>query len=265
MYLLKDCIELKGGYKMKRNIFFLSILFVVLILGFASASTITLRPNAQGYYSAWTNSGCNSGSYEWQCVDEDPANTGDNLYTSSKSVAESFGFTDTGLTNEVINSVTLYYYGQRYSSSRYQFQPLIRASSTDYLGSVKTLTASYALYSQTYTTNPATSSAWTIAEVNALEAGMKSYSANYGGTIAQIYAVVDYTVVDTCSDTDGGFRFDIFGTASGLLNLVPYSYSDYCSDATTLVEYYCGGNHQYSYSTSCLNNMTTVCTNGACM
>ena len=121
---------------MKKEISFLGVLFVLTLMtvGIASADTLTIRPNAQGYYSDWTNSGCSSGSSEWQCVDEDPAGTSDNLYTNAKNKYESFAFQDTGLTDETVNSVTLYFYGQRYSSTRYKFQPLIRSDSTNYLG-----------------------------------------------------------------------------------------------------------------------------------
>jgi hypothetical protein len=252
----------KSGLK----ICFVAMLAIALMLAsFASASTLTLRPNGQGYYSAWTNSGCGSGSSEYQCVNEDPANTSSNLQTNSKSVAESFAFDDTGLTTETINSVTLYYYGAYYSSSRYQFQPLIRASSTDYLGTTKSLTSSYATYSQTYNTNPATGSAWTIAQVNALEAGMKSYSASYGGIIAQMYAIVDYNPPDTCSDSDGGFAYTVFGQVTGNLNYSYYNYSDYCLNSTVVIEYFCSANRPYSSSYPCNLNSSMVCSEGRCI
>lgn len=252
---------------MKKSIV-LGILFVVtlMIIGVAKADTLTIRPNAQGYYSDWTNSGCSSGSSEWDCVNEDPANTGDNLYTSSKNVYESFAFEDTGLSGKTINSVTLYFYGQRYSSTRYQFQPLVRSASTNYLGSVKSLNSTYGYYSQVYTTNPATGSAWTIAQVDALEAGMKSYSANYGGIIAQVYAVVDYSnIADSCYDSDGGFVYWVSGNVTGYLNQSYYQYNDYCADSTNVVEYYCVGGYSYSSSLSCLTNSTTTCSNGRCI
>lgn len=226
------------------------VFFVVLMSSFAFAATTTIRPNAQGAYSGWTNVGCSSSS-EWQCVDETPANISDNLYTSSKNIYESFAFQDTSLTNEVINSVTLYFYGQRYSSTRYQFQPLIRVSGGNYLGSVKSLTSSYALYNQVYATNPATGQAWTVAQVNALEAGMKSYSANYGGRIAQVYAVVDYSIPDSCQDTDGGNIPNVFGNVSGWFNQAFYTDSDSCVDSSNILEYFCSGNQKTSQQQSC--------------
>ncbi len=236
---------------MKKTISLISfILGIVLLSSFALAGTIVLSPNGQGAYSGWTNIGCSSSS-EWQCVDESPANTSDNLYTSSKNIYESFAFQDTSLTNEAINSVTLYFYGQRYSSRRYQFQPLIRTSGMNYLGSVKSLTSSYALHSQAYTTNPATGQAWTIAQVNALEAGMKSYSSSYGGRIAQVYAVVDYSISDSCQDSDWGNVPFVFGNVSGWFNQAFYMNADSCVDSSNILEYFCLGNYKTSQQQSC--------------
>src|SRR3989338_4239182 len=228
---------------MRKKISFFGILFVLtlMMISVVSADTLIIRPNAKGYYSDWTNYGCSPGQSEWQWVDEDPADTADNLYISLKDKYESFAFQDTGFTNEVINKVTLSFYGQYYNSIRYRFQPLIRANNINYLGSLKSLTSSYAYYNETYTTNPATGSAWTIEGVNALEAGMKSYSSNYGGRIAQVYAVVDYsnTYIDSCSDTDGGNVITLLSIVSGYLNNSYYSESDYCVDSGNIMEDFC--------------------------
>ncbi|MFH0870805.1 MAG: hypothetical protein V1866_07160 [archaeon] len=238
---------------MKKHVFISgsALIAILLLAGFVLADSLTIRPNGQGYYSSWTNSGCGSGSSEWQCIDEASVNTSDNLYTSSKSVAESFTFQDTGLTDQTINSVTLYFYGQIYSRTRYQFQPLIRSGSTDYLGGIKSLGSSYGSYSQYYGTNPATGSAWTISEVDALEAGMKSYSANYGGRIAQVYAYVYYTPRYSCYDSDGGNIITVFGNTSGNYNGTYYSSADYCVDSSDVMEYYCSGNYAQSQQESC--------------
>lgn len=248
---------------MRKQIGLLGLLLVTTLLmaSFSLAATITIRPNGNGQYSAWINSGCIS-TAEYQCVDETPAITSDYLYTASASVSESFGFQDTNLTNVTINNIVVYYYGQRYSTSRYKFQPLLRISGADYLGSVKSLTATYAYYTETYNTNPATGSAWTIAEVDALQAGMKSYSSSYGGKIAQVYIVVNYSVPDSCSDTDGGYEPTIFGSVLGWLSQNYYYYDDYCVDNTTVMEYYCSGDYSDSSSSSCTGN--TTCIAGAC-
>jgi hypothetical protein len=234
---------------MKKLLYF-GILFSMLFAGLASAATVTIRPDGMGNYNAWANVGYTAAT-EYMCVNEATANTSDYLQTSSKSISESFTFGDASLSGYTINSVTLYYYAKYYSSTRNKFQPLIRSGSTDYLGTVQTLTSSYATYSQTYNTNPATGSAWTAAEVDALQAGMKSYSANYGGIIAQMYAVVDYTIANSCSDTDGGIYKNVFGTTSGYFSGSPYSHDDYCVDAGNVMEYYCNATLESSTQQSC--------------
>jgi hypothetical protein len=238
------------GDNMKYVLFVTAILSLFVLSSFAMADTVTIRPDGMGNYNAWTNVGYTAAT-EYMCVNEAAANTSAYLWTSSKSVSESFTFSNVGLSGVTINNVTLWYYGQRYSSTRYRFQPLIRSGGTNYLGAVKSLTSSYAYYSQVYTTNPAIGSAWTVAEVNALEAGMKSYSSSYGGKIAQMYAVIDYSYQDSCSDTDGGNYAWLYGTTSGYLGGAPYSNNDYCVDASNVNEYYCSGTSSQSSQQSC--------------
>lgn len=276
---------------MKKETIFISALFFALILTITlvSADTLTITPDNKGAYSSWLAKGCRSGSLEWKCVSEAPAKTVDNLYAASKNVYESFSFKDTGLTNQIINKVTLYYYGQRYSTTRYKFQPFIRAKpagskkAVDYIGSVKSLTADYTYYSEVYNNNPSTGKPWLVSEVNALEAGMKTYTSNYGGRIAQVYAVIDYTVPnpDSCSDTDNGNKINIFGSVSGYLNQVFYNLPDSCIDNSTILEYFCNGVSKTSQQQTCgadgyngesycmsdkiYRNYTDYsCTNGAC-
>src|SRR3989338_1587036 len=223
---------------------FLSVLFSLMLVspGIVSADTLTIRPNAQGYYDDWVNVGCGSGLFEWQCVDEDPASILDYLYTRGKNKYESFAFQDSGLTSETINDVTLYFYGQEYSRSKYKFQPLIRSGSTNYLGSLKSLTSGYSYSSENYVNNPATGSAWTVSQIDALEAGMKSYSSNPGGKIAQVYAVVNYSgsvISDSCFDSDGGLILTTLGNVSGYLNQNYYVHTDFCIYSTMIREYSC--------------------------
>ena len=254
---------------MKKIKIFIGILFfsVILISMVVVADNLKIRPNGQGVYSEWTNMGCNAGQYEWQCVDENIIDISDNLYANRANRYESFAFEDTGFTNEIINNVTLYFYGQRYNNNRYKFQPLIRLSNTNYLGSMKSLTSSYSYYSESHSTNPATGSVWTVAQVDALEAGMKSYSSNYGGRIAQVYAIVDYSpfIYNSCSDTDGGYVPIIFGNVTGYYNQTYYNYGDYCVSDTQVMEYYCSGTYKYNYYSSCIGNGTTMCSDGRCI
>ncbi|MFH1642209.1 MAG: hypothetical protein ABIC04_04880 [Nanoarchaeota archaeon] len=70
---------------------------------------------------------------------------------------------------------------------------------------------------------------------------------------------------DSCSDTDGGNYPLTFGTTSGYYNDNAYSNDDFCVDSANLVEYYCFGNYVYNWTFSCVGNLTTSCSNGACV
>ena len=142
--------------------------------------------------------GCSSGTNEWQCVDEALANTGDYLYSTGNN-KETFTFSDlSGVLT--VKSIMLNYYASRYSSSDACFEAMIRSNGIDYSSGVqKCLGSSWATVYQSYTTNPATGSAWTIAEVNALEAGMKGLDPNGGGKVSQVKAVVSY-IPSACAD-----------------------------------------------------------------
>jgi hypothetical protein len=235
---------------MKRVYFFVSLVaLAIFAISIASASSLIIRPNGNGYYSGWSNIGC---IYGYECVDEASANTTDYLSSANSNAKETFSFQNTGLSNVTINNLTLFYYAQRYNSQKYNTRPLIRISSTDYFGSVMTTASSYALYSQTFTSNPSTGSAWTVSDIENLEAGMNTYPIKPGAKIAQVYAVVDYSTPDSCSDSDnGGYPF-IFGTASGYYNNNPFSDNDYCIDSGSVMEYSCtDGTVEDSTQTSC--------------
>jgi len=73
-------------------------------------------------------------------------------------------------------------------------------------------------------------------------------------------------ILDSCSDTDGGYVLETQGTASGYLNEQYYSDTDYCINSTYIAEYYCIGDYEYGGSaTSCVGNVTTQCVSGACV
>ncbi|MCA9486410.1 PKD domain-containing protein [Candidatus Woesearchaeota archaeon] len=181
----------------KKTCFLLWALFCSLAFtSMASAAQVTLYPTGQGSYSQWTNVGCSSGSLEWQCVDETPASTSDYLSTKKGNTLESFTFSSTNLSNVEISNITLMYYAMQEAPSKKCFEPLLRISGTDYTAATQCTSSSYAYYVQSYTTNPATGLAWTLSELNNLEAGMESASSSGGGRVAQVFVIVDYENID---------------------------------------------------------------------
>ncbi len=72
-------------------------------------------------------------------------------------------------------------------------------------------------------------------------------------------------VADSCSETDAGFDPNSAGTASGYLNEVFYSMSDYCLDNNILREYYCSGTSADSTQVPCSFFNATMCVSGECI
>ncbi len=157
-----------------------------------TASRATIRPNANGFASAWSQYPATTDHYDKV---DDVSSDGDNTYLyASTAVDELLNLEDTA--GASVTSVTAYYYSRGASGQDPLFQILLRTNDTTSVGNnIQTGTAGdYVLRSQTWTTNPVTLAAWTEAEVNALQVGMRWA----GGTgevryITQIYVVVDYT------------------------------------------------------------------------
>lgn len=127
------------------------------------------------------------------------------LYTAAPNAVRQVSLTDTsGLSGKTINSLTVYGKYRSLDPVPNTFQLGLRTNSTDYWSSNKdTVTStSYILFSETYSVNPNTSSAWTTSDLDALEIGIKKIN-NIGGAVTYMYAVVDYT--DAAPFTNSGF------------------------------------------------------------
>ena len=129
----------------------------------------TIAPTADGAHTAWTP---NSGTTHYTQVDETLAD-GDTSYVSDSTP----GDIDTYVCGDIDTGATVYgvqtnLYARKDDANTRQIAPLIRQSSTDYVGTTVTLTSSYADYTQIYNQDP-TGSDWTAANVNADEFGVK--------------------------------------------------------------------------------------------
>ena len=69
---------------------------------------------------------------------------------------------------------------------------------------------------------------------------------------------------NTCSDTDGGFVWNVQGIVSGTYNSNPYSYTDNCMNSSSLQEYYCAGTTQTSSIVNCFQ-INSTCSAGRCI
>lgn len=117
------------------------------------------------------------------------------LYTPTSGDVRQVTVTNTsGLSLLTINSVKVYAKFRSLDPVSNLFQIGIRVGITDYWSADKdTVTStSYILFSETWTTSPATSLPWTSVEVDALQAGVKKTN-GVGGAVTYMYVEVDYT------------------------------------------------------------------------
>lgn len=153
-------------------------------------STQTLTVDGDGNTtSGWAAEG---GTYTR--VQSDDGDT-TRLYSPTNTDVRQFSLTDTsGLTGTTINSVTVYAKFRSLDPVSNTFQIGVRSGSTDYWSSNKDTVnvTTYVLFNNVWTTNPNTSSAWTVSDLDALQIGVKKTN-SVGGAVTYMYAEVDYT------------------------------------------------------------------------
>jgi hypothetical protein len=191
-------------------------------------STLTLRPNGHGSVGTVDRSSLTlNWSTAYQQVDEESLNDADYFgvttdstnYSVGNNCFRSFSFPSTGLESGTsINSVTLYFRVSGHHT--YHMAPFFRLNSANYEGTQVSPSPenTKATYSQTYTTNPYTGAAWTLSQVDSLDAGIHLYSKaasgdSYSNAICYwFYAVIEYTIPETYSSSLGrGIGRGIFG------------------------------------------------------
>lgn len=176
----------------------------------------TLRPNAAGTYTTWDSQYPASGSH-WQKCDDTGTGDGDTtyIYTQSGTGASLPSYRiDTYNLNDVVNitsgstihNVTVYFKGKS-TSATYKgvCSVAMRIGGSNYFGGSNTLSTTYSYYSYTWNSNPKTGSAWTISDLNSLQAGVYGRSGYqsrgfpfndyvyYPIRVTQVYARVEYT------------------------------------------------------------------------
>lgn len=154
----------------------------------------TLRPNAPGTKTEWDIQFPASGAH-WEKVDEetpDELDTYLSLDLGSGTVIDLFNIPDHSGSG-IINSVALYVRGKCDYAIGFVLRPIIFTNGVEY-AIFKTVFEEWVTLSHTWDVNPQTSLAWTWAEIDALEIGIKAArSATYHIWCTQVYVVVDYT------------------------------------------------------------------------
>jgi len=118
------------------------------------------------------------------------------IYTELTATRESlFAFdnhtTETGTINSVTVLAWVRGWGLGYNS---KLAVGLKTGGTEYWDTLLSYGTSYQLISKTWYTNPATGSAWSWAEIDALQAGVQSENRGY---CKQVYVNVDYSQRDT--------------------------------------------------------------------
>lgn len=140
-------------------------------------STLTLRPNADSYKGLISSSGAD----HYALVDEATLDESDYVFVDGGSIGQAlyddYGFPNHSTESETINSVTVKAYCKKVvegtDANNVSIWPLVSIGGTQYYGDAQNLTASTALYTKAWTTNPATSSAWSWTNIDNLIAGIK--------------------------------------------------------------------------------------------
>lgn len=134
---------------------------------------ITLLPDGAGNYTQWTPS---AGS-NFQCVDEASMNS-DTDYVSSSTAAQkdTYNFGAVGIAGTVAGIQVNGAIRKDDAGSR-TVRRIVRVGATDYNGANVSVLDSYAYsIAEVLQTNPATSAAWTVSDINSIEVGVELVS-----------------------------------------------------------------------------------------
>lgn len=153
----------------------------------AQASTANLTIAGEGSLLGGDYSG---GAGNYTVLNSDDGNTS---YWAYNGTLERTWTASNLAISGTINSVTLYIKADLNAGTG-TIQPLCRISGTNYYGTQQNLVVNtYNTFSKTWATNPATSAAWSVAEINGTEWGQKTISWTTSAVVTYTYIVVDYT------------------------------------------------------------------------
>jgi hypothetical protein len=133
----------------------------------------TLLPQTDAV-AAGSNTGLtpSTGTDHGALVDENPPNTTDYNSSATVGLKDTYHYPSLSLTGAILGVQTNLYVAKSDAAAR-QVCAVVRTSSTDYDGANVSPSTTFGYVSEVRQINPATGAAWTAAEVDALEAGMK--------------------------------------------------------------------------------------------
>lgn len=133
----------------------------------------TLYPQTDAV-AAGSNAGLtpSTGTDHGALVDEAAPNTTDYNASATVGAKDTYQYPSLSLTGAVLGVQTNLYVAKSDAGAR-SVCAVVRSGGTDYDGATVSPSTTFGYLSEVRAVNPATSAAWTTAEVNALEAGMK--------------------------------------------------------------------------------------------
>jgi len=129
---------------------------------------VTRMPTGNGHYADWTP----SAGPNWQCVDEETPND-DTDYVSSATVGhkDSYDMAAVGMVG-LVSAVQILACVRKDDAGVHTARLLTRSGGGDSFGTAEAIGDSYQYLRQVRETDPATGVAWTVAGVDAMEAGV---------------------------------------------------------------------------------------------
>ena len=130
-----------------------------------------LMPSADGDLSQLTPS---TGTTHYNLVDEVPPD-GDTSYVSGATAGnvDLYQLGDVAAVSGSILGVAVYSFARKDDAGTRTIANVIKTGGVEYDGPAQALSMSYTYFTEHWETNPATGLPWTIADVNALQAGVK--------------------------------------------------------------------------------------------
>jgi len=160
----------------------------------ATSTTLTIRPNAAGDLTQWTAVGDTA---NYLCVDEATSDE-DTTYVSCtvQNKEDLYNLENHTTQTGAISNVRVYIRAKLTAAGDDQITIEVKTGGTTYAGTTVSPTTTYADYYSDWAQNPQTASAWTWAQIDALQAGFKSVKVGAvftGERVTQLYVIVTYT------------------------------------------------------------------------
>ena len=162
-------------------------------------------PNADGCHIDFTPVG---EANNWECVDEASPDEDDTYNYTTGATYDDYALENHGAAEGIINSVTAYA-RMRHTDESFNCRFGLRIGGSSFYSTAIASPSSYETRNKVWgDTNPKTSSAWTWADIDALQARVSTTTTGAGQIRwTQVYVVVDYTLPVVAAGRSFGFIF----------------------------------------------------------